>query len=521
MANLEKEVLLKIKSILDDSGLKQAESAAKGTAASVEDVGKKAKLAGRGGIMGMVKALLNGDKAAAAMALKMTGIVVAVTAGIKAVRYFGSAIAESMKANSDSSKKAAEEWAKLKSYIGDSLVSALQLNSVFNTTGTIAASIANVFRMTGNLINSIGKAIVSAIIVPIEMTYALLAPFSDTFKDLQNQMATLRYGFADAAIEDFKDIFSWDSEILKNQKDNYAEIKNQLKSKKEEIKLLKEQRRLLSEIGLSEGKDLKGWDRGNESTEPKLSTGQILSGEDGSAGIFSSFEQIDAERARIEQLYNDKKAFLDKNITDETLHKEALINLDEQAANQRIKLSQTEAKTRQSVMGNMWSALTALAGHSNESIAKIGKVAGIVQGTIGMIAGAASALKDVPYPYNIAVAVPTVLAQGAMLIDQLKNLNTDSGGGVTAVSGGVPSVTGSASDINSQMQNFGVSGVNRNISGQDAAGAVPITINFNATGGVEAFAIEITDAIRNGVVEATQMSNIVVKDGTYNTELAI
>ena len=84
-------------------------------------------------------------------------------------------------------------------------------------------------------------------------------------------------------------------------------------------------------------------------------------------------------------------------------------------------------------------AATLMNSHSRKMF-EIGKVAAIGQAIVSTAAGAASALKDVPFPYNLA-AMAAVIAAGAVQISTISSTSFGSrGGGGTAPSS--PSITG-------------------------------------------------------------------------------
>lgn len=290
------------------------------------------------------------------------------------------------------------------------------------------------------------------------------------------------------------------------------------KEQKAEKDLREEQERKLNAIGLSTGKDLRGWDKGEGTSAPAPSGAEIFAGQNSQLGsAVDEVAQYDAEAERLENLYQLKKEYIDKEITDAALKEEAIANLQSQYDAQQSANLTKQAKARQQIMGSMWSALSSLATSENKKVAAVGKIAGVAQATISTFTGAAKAL-ELPFPYNLA-AMATVLAQGFALVGQIQSIKLAEGGLVKAVTGGIPAVIGEGGsdeavlplDDTKAMRRIG--GAIAEESGAVGGGGVVVNINVAASGGVEAILEQLTEASRNGVVQALEFANLNYKVG--------
>ena len=287
---------------------------------------------------------------------------------------------------------------------------------------------------------------------------------------------------------------------------------------------LKKQQKILDNLGVSSSKDLKGWGKGQAESGPMPSDLEIAAG--GGNALSSAADSIaryDAESERLAALYEEKRLYIEQEITDEQLKQEALTNLQNQYEQQRLANDKNTAKARQQVYSAMWSALTGLASSSNKKVAAIGKVASVAQATMSMFTGAAKAL-ELPFPANLA-AVATVLAQGAALVEQIQAVKLAQGGLVKAVSGGVNTIIGEGGsdeavlplDNTRAMQRIGSA-----IGDAGGVGAnVVVNINVAASGGVEAILEQLTEASRSGVVQALEFANLNYKVGQEQQGLSV
>ena len=298
-----------------------------------------------------------------------------------------------------------------------------------------------------------------------------------------------------------------------------ADAAKEEKAKQKEItKELERQQQVLDNMGLSSSKDLKGWSRDKQSSEQGPSELEVVAGGSSQLGnAENAWATVEAEREAINWLYLEKKALIDQEITDEELKQEALTNLENQYNQQKLINDKNQAKARQQVYASMWSSLSSLATNENKKVAAVGKVASIAQATMSTLTGAAKAL-ELPFPANLA-AMAAVLAQGFALVGQIQSVKLADGGLVKAVTGGVPAVVGEGGsdeavlplDNARAMQRIG--GAIAEQSGQMGP-TVNVYVQTQATGGVEAILEQLTEASRNGVVQALEFANLNYKVGS-------
>lgn len=288
---------------------------------------------------------------------------------------------------------------------------------------------------------------------------------------------------------------------------------------------LERQQKILDNLGLSSSKDLKGWNRNADNSEPGPTGAEIFAGGDSElGGAADAVAQYDAEAERLEELRELKLSYIEQEISDETLKQEALANLEAQYNQQKLENDKKQAKARQQVYGTMWSALTGLASSENKKVATIGKVASIAQATMSMFTGAAKAL-ELPFPANLA-AVATVLAQGAALVQQIEAVKLANGGLVRAVTGGVNAVIGEGGSDEAVLPLDNTQAMRR-IGGAIAeesdglGGGVVVNVNINASGGLQPFLEQLTEATQNGVTEALRYANVAVKAGNAQGGLTV
>lgn len=310
---------------------------------------------------------------------------------------------------------------------------------------------------------------------------------------------------------------------IQAQQINAARQKKQ--AQEEVTNELERQQKILDNLGLSSSKDLKGWNRNADNSEPGPTGAEIFAGGDSELGsAVDAVTQYDAEAERLEQLRELKLSYIEQEISDETLKQEALRNLEAQYNQQKLENDKKQAKARQQVYGTMWSALSGLASSENKKVATIGKVASIAQATMSMFTGAAKAL-ELPFPANLA-AVATVLAQGAALVQQIEAVKLANGGLVRAVTGGVNAVIGEGGSDEAVLPLDNTQAMRR-IGGAIAeesdglGGSVVVNVNINASGGLQPFLEELTEATQNGVTEALRYANVAVKAGNAQGGLTV
>ena len=109
---------------------------------------------------------------------------------------------------------------------------------------------------------------------------------------------------------------------------------------------------------------------------------------------------------------------------------------------------------------------------------------------------------------------------------QISGVQLAEGGLVKAVTGGVPAVVGEGGsdeavlplDDTKAMRRIGGAIAEEN---GGAIGGVVVNINVAATGGVEAILEQLTDASRNGVVQALEFANLNYKVGAQQQGLSV
>ena len=287
---------------------------------------------------------------------------------------------------------------------------------------------------------------------------------------------------------------------------------------------LDKQKEILKQMKLSNEKNLNDWDVSEVESKQKMSGAEIFAGNSDLGGAADELSLYAAEMEAIEELREEKRKFIEEQISDEALKQEALNNLEAQFKEQQLANDKKQAKARQQVYGTMWSALSGLASSENKKVATIGKVASIAQATMSMFTGAAKAL-ELPFPANLA-AVATVLAQGAALVQQIEAVKLANGGLVRAVTGGVNAVIGEGGSDEAVLPLDNTQAMRR-IGGAIAeesdglGGSVVVNVNINASGGLQPFLEQLTEATQNGVTEALRYANVAVKAGNAQGGLTV
>ena len=129
-----------------------------------------------------------------------------------------------------------------------------------------------------------------------------------------------------------------------------------------------------------------------------------------------------------------------------------------------------------------------------------------------------------------AAAAAAAIAAGLNNVAQISNIQLAKGGLVKAVTGGVPAVIGEGGSdeavlpLNNQnvLSRIGSAIADSTTnSGESVNNAVNININVAATGGLQAFLAELTEATRNGTTEALQYANIAAKAGAQESRYSV
>lgn len=182
------------------------------------------------------------------------------------------------------------------------------------------------------------------------------------------------------------------------------------------------------------------------------------------------------------------------------------------------KLGITEKKDTKSNLENI---TTMLRQGSKEQMA-VQKAQGMAQAAIATYQAANSAysaLAGIPIvgPALGAAAAAAALAYGLNNVAQISGIKLADGGLVKAVTGGVPAVIGEGGSDEAVLPLDNANAMRR-IGGAIAeesgsVGGVTVNINVQAVGGVEAILEQLTDASRNGVVQALEFANLNYKVG--------
>ena len=182
------------------------------------------------------------------------------------------------------------------------------------------------------------------------------------------------------------------------------------------------------------------------------------------------------------------------------------------------QLGLTERKEKKSNLEN----ITGMLRQGSKEQMAVQKAQGLAQAAISTYQAANSAyaaLAPIPIigPALGAAAAAAAIAYGLNNVAQISGIKLAEGGLVKAVTGGVPAVVGEGGsdeavlplDNAKAMQRIG--GAIAEQSG--ATNGVVVNINVAATGGVEAILDQLTDAARNGTVQALEFANLNYKVG--------
>ena len=124
---------------------------------------------------------------------------------------------------------------------------------------------------------------------------------------------------------------------------------------------LDKQEEILKQMKLSNEKNLNDWDVSEVESKQKMSGAEIFAGNSDLGGAADELSLYAAEMEAIEKLREEKRKFIEEQISDEALKQEALNNLEAQFKVQQLANDKKQAKARQQVYGTMWSALSGLA----------------------------------------------------------------------------------------------------------------------------------------------------------------
>lgn len=212
-------------------------------------------------------------------------------------------------------------------------------------------------------------------------------------------------------------------------------------------------------------------------------------------------EEFNAQQLEQQQTYAAQREAMEQN----------LINFNQNAAKAYAKTQTQNFKNAQA----LFTQIGQLATSENKKLAAVGKAGAIAQATINTYEGATKALAQGGF-YGIAMAA-AVIAAGLAQVAQISSVKLADGGLVKAVTGGVPAVVGEGGSDEAVLPLDNANAMRR-IGGaiaeeSGAVGGVTVNINVQAVGGVEAILEQLTDASRNGVVQALEFANLNYKVG--------
>lgn len=182
------------------------------------------------------------------------------------------------------------------------------------------------------------------------------------------------------------------------------------------------------------------------------------------------------------------------------------------------QLGLNERKEKKSNLEN----ITGMLRQGSKEQMAVQKAQGMAQAAIDTYKAANSAysaLAGIPIvgPALGAAAAAAAIAYGLNNVAQISGIKLAEGGLVKAVTGGVPAVIGEGGSDEAVLPLDDTKAMRR-IGGAiaeegGAVGGVVVNINVAASGGVEAILEQLTDASRNGVVQALEFANLNYKVG--------
>lgn len=226
------------------------------------------------------------------------------------------------------------------------------------------------------------------------------------------------------------------------------------------------------------------------------------------ATALEQLEEFNAEQLILNEEYAQNRLAVDQRIEESN---RALYEVQKFLDTQKVKDFSTTMND-----------LSKLQNSKSKELVAVGKAAGIAQATIDTAQGAIAAYQAMAHipivgPALGIAAAAALTAYGAERIAEIGGVKMAEGGLVKAVTGGVPAVVGEGGsdeavlplDNAKAMQRIG--GAIAEQSG--ATNGVVVNINVAASGGVEAILDQLTDAARNGTVQALEFANLNYKVG--------
>lgn len=434
-----------------------------------------------------------------------------------------------------------ESWGDFKEVIGGLLIPAFEL---LIKTGTKAVNVLN--SLTGADQSAIEATIAKdkerlALLnrrYQIEQQTALVNAkngeisevYAQRLKSLENEMLMV----SGAITENQKTLNKEKAELAEKEKEinanTYKTAQNAIATKEaaqakkkaleEQNNALKEQQSIVSQMGLD-----------GKKTEGTSSWGTLTKKD----SDLSDETQFAAAEARLNEMLELKRQYIENEIADAELKNSALLELDNQYLEQLSALEDQKAaadKKRQEKLAadkkaieqRAMSDLISLSSSSNKQMAAIGKTASIAQATINTYEGATKALAQGGF-FGFAMAA-AVIAAGLNNVAQIAGVQLADGGLVKAVTGGVPALIGEGGSdeavlpLDSQRS---MSRIGQAISDAGGAGEGSNDINLNVvfSGELASLFTAFIEATRNGEPEALRYANISYKNGARESGMAI
>lgn len=434
-----------------------------------------------------------------------------------------------------------ESWGDFKEVIGGLLIPAFEL---LIKTGTKAVNVLN--SLTGADQNAIEATIAKdkerlellnrryMIEQQSALANAKNGEISEVYakrlKSLENEMLMV----SGAITENQKTLNKEKAELAEKEKEinanTYKTAQNAIATKEaaqakkkaleEQNNALKEQQSIVSQMGLD-----------GKKTEGTSSWGTLTKKD----SDLSDETQFAAAEARLNEMLELKRQYIENEIADAELKNSALLELDNQYLEQLSALEDQKAaadKKRQEKLAadkkaieqRAMSDLISLSSSSNKQMAAIGKTASIAQATINTYEGATKALAQGGF-FGFAMAA-AVIAAGLNNVAQIAGVQLADGGLVKAVTGGVPALIGEGGSdeavlpLDSQRS---MSRIGQAISDAGGAGEGSNDINLNVvfSGELASLFTAFIEATRNGEPEALRYANISYKNGARESGMAI
>lgn len=225
-------------------------------------------------------------------------------------------------------------------------------------------------------------------------------------------------------------------------------------------------------------------------------------------------EEFNAEQYILNEEYAQNRIALDERINESN---KAVYEVQKFLDSQKVKDFSTGLNE-----------MSKLQNSKSKELVAVGKAAGIAQATIDTAQGAIAAyqaMAHIPYvgPALGIAAAAALTAYGAERIAEIGGIKMAEGGLVKAVTGGVPAVIGEGGSDEAVLPLDDANAMRR-IGGaiaEESGAGVIVNINVSASGGVEAILEQLTEASRNGVVQALEFANLNYKVGAEQQGLSV